>query len=96
MTLTLHFFICANAESSRWPPYVAKNNETACGRLRKPIIENRTKGVGLTRLPHEGKVDVQATFVVDEGGIADAVELNPITDILAQLEVARLCAIELI
>jgi hypothetical protein len=54
------------------------------------------KGWGLTRLPHEGKVDVQATFVVDEGCIADAVELNPITDILAQLEVARLCAIKLI
>jgi len=50
----------------------------------------------LTRLTHEGKVDVQATLIVDEGGIADAVGLDPITDVLAQLEVASLCAIQLI
>jgi hypothetical protein len=50
----------------------------------------------LTRLTHKGKVDVQATLVVDEGGIAEAVGLNPITDVLAQLEVARLCAMQLI
>ena len=37
----------------------------------RPTIEQE---VGLlTRLTHEREVDIQATFVVDKGGIADAV-----------------------
>jgi hypothetical protein len=47
-------------------------------------------------LAHEREVDVQAAFVVDEGGITDAVRLDPIADVLSKLEVARLGAIQLI
>jgi len=50
----------------------------------------------LTRLTHEREVDVQATFVIDEGGITDAVGLNPIADVLSKLEVTRLCAKQLV
>jgi hypothetical protein len=45
-------------------------------RIRRPvwalklIIEQRW---GLTLLTHEGKVNVQAAFVINEGGVADAV-----------------------
>ena len=43
-----------------------------CGRLMK--TNNRKKRWGLlTRLPHEREVDIQAAFVVYEGGITDAV-----------------------
>ena len=42
------------------------------------------------------EVDVQATFIVDEGGITDAVRLDPIADVLSELEVTRLCAKQLI
>jgi hypothetical protein len=73
-----------------------KNHEGR--RLMRPNNRKteQKKKVELTRLTHEGKVDVQATLVVNEWGIADAVKLDPITDILTKLEVARLCAIELI
>lgn len=48
------------------------------------------------RLTHEREVDVQTTFVVDEGGITDAVGLDPIADVLSKLEVTRLCAKQLV
>jgi hypothetical protein len=48
--------------------------------LGQLIIEQRW---GLTWLTHERKVNVQATLIVDEGGIRDAVRLDPITDVLA-------------
>ena len=38
----------------------------------RPTIEQEEVGL-LTRLTHEREVDIQATFVVDKGGIADAV-----------------------
>lgn len=47
-------------------------------------------------MTHKRKVNVQAALVVDERCIADAVRLDPITNILAQLEVVGLCAIQLI
>jgi hypothetical protein len=44
-------------------------------------------------LTHERKVDVQAAFIVNEGGITDTVRLNPITYVLAKLMMTRLGAI---
>ena len=76
---------------------MAENYEKTrvCGRLRR--TNNRTRvWSGLTRLTHEREVDVQAPFVVDEGGITDAVGLDPIADVLSELEVTRLCAKQLI
>lgn len=61
----------------------------------RPTIEQEEVGL-LTRLTHEREVDVQAAFVIDKGGIADAVGLNPIADVLTKLVVSRLCAVELI
>jgi hypothetical protein len=57
------------------------------------IIEQRW---GLTWLTHKRKVDVQAAFIVDEGCITDTVRLNPITNVLAKLEMTRLGSIELV
>lgn len=47
-------------------------------------------------MTHEREVHIQAALVVDKGGITDAVRLDPIANVLTQLDVASLGAIELI
>ena len=89
MTLTFLFVMCAKAESSRWPPYVAARliNEKA-GMAGGPHI--------LTLLAHACKVMVEAPFVLNERGITVLMVLDPVADVLPQLEVVRGGAVQLV